>query len=116
MFLLGTYFSLFVLLRVHENDTENDVRLMIEKVRGSGSDQLPDQVLPKHRIVVAKSRIGKIALVRQLGKVSFVLEYEEDVEKELVRFGYQVLIYDKDTKGDWSADKMTSRLAAKVMV
>jgi len=93
LYLLGTYFTLLVVIHVDDdNNKTNIVDTLVSKLR---SEELPSSVLPDHRIVVVQSRIGKIAVVRQLGQtnVQFVVEYDHQIKLELERFGFQVFVY-----------------------
>ena len=109
LFLLATYFSLVVVLSVDQSATEDEIKQMIVKMRGSDKTIIPEEVLPSHRIVAAQSRTGRIALVRQLGNVEFVLDHEQEMKNELERFGFKVFIYGSTTR-----QAGTSRLAAQL--
>jgi hypothetical protein len=109
LFLLATYFSMVVVLSVDQSATEDEIKQMIVKMRGSDETTIPEAVLPSHRIVAAQSRTGRIALVRQLGSVEFVLDHEQEMKNELERFGFKVFIY-----GNTTRQAGTSRLAAQL--
>ena len=93
LFLLATYFCLVVVISVHDNTTDEDIKQLIKKLRGPDLTSLPDEVLPSHRIVAAQSRTGRIALVRQLGRLEFILDHDEEMKTELDRFGFKVFVY-----------------------
>ena len=60
-------------------------------------DRISESVLPSHRVLLAGSARGKVALVRQLSKnIGLTIDFEEDVKVELERFGYDVSIVE-----DW---------------
>jgi hypothetical protein len=110
LFLLATYFTLVVVLSVEQSTTEDEIKQLVTKVRGSDDSILPEAVLPSHRIVAAQSRTGRIALVRQLGNVEFVLDHDQEMKNELERFGFKVFVYVGAARGPES-----SRLAAQLM-
>jgi hypothetical protein len=51
-----------------------------------------DQVLPKHRILLAQTVTGRVALVRQLSRVELVVDWDKEVSSQLERFGYKVAL------------------------
>ena len=110
LFLLATYFCLVVVISVHDDTTDEDVKKLVKKLRGPDSTAIPDAVLPSHRIVAAQSRTGRIALVRQLGRLEFILDHDDEMKTELDRFGFKVIVY-----GGGSSQAGTSRLAAHLM-
>ena len=110
LFLLATYFTLVVVISVEQSTTEDEIKQLVAKVRGSDESILPEAVLPSHRIVAAQSRTGRIALVRQLGSVEFVLDHDKEMKNELERFGFKVFVYESAARGP-----ETSRLAAQLM-
>jgi hypothetical protein len=69
---------------------------LVTTLRGSDPTALPCEVLPRHRIVGAQTIAGRIAFVRQLGRVEFVLDRDEDMRTQLGRFGFRVLVYGDD--------------------
>jgi len=110
LYLLGTYFNLVVVLSVGDAASPGDIDAYIAKLRGPDPKALPREILPDHRIVAAQSRMGRIALVRQLGRVEVVLDHETAMKDELDRFGFKVLLYGDDrTTG-------ASRLASRLML
>lgn len=110
LFLLATYFTLVVVISVEQSTTDDEIKQLVAKVRGSDESIIPEVVLPSHRIVAAQSRTGRIALVRQLGSVEFVLDHEMEMQNELERFGFKVFIYGSAVQGPES-----SLLAAYLM-
>jgi len=57
------------------------------------SSSLPESVLPSHRILLAGSPKGRVALVRQLStNIGLTVDFDTDVKDELERFGYDVSI------------------------
>mmetsp|Transcript_18488 Transcript_18488/g.26097 ORF Transcript_18488/g.26097 Transcript_18488/m.26097 type:complete len:359 (-) Transcript_18488:111-1187(-) len=108
LFLLATYYNLLVIINfppnngtsTNENNNDKDntnISEVIEKLRGSSSDNpLPEKVLPSHRILASQSVTGRIAVVRQLARVEFILDFDADMKQELNRFGFQVYIYGKE--------------------
>jgi len=101
LFLLATYYNLLVIINFppiteEKENNDNDISAVIEKLRGERTmDLLPENVLPSHRILASQSVIGRIAVVRQLGKVEFVLDFDEEMKQALNRFGYRVCVYGK---------------------
>jgi len=125
LYLLGTYYNLFLLvgmkLLIYPHNTEtlrykhelNYMDRIIQKLRCNRytkemcrnkilketeiqSNVLPIEVLPSHRIIANSSVIGRVAFVRQLPqKPEFVLEYSKEVKIELEKFGFKVILYNK---------------------
>lgn len=63
-----------------------------------GRRTLSEAVLPSHRILLASSVTGRVALVRQLASVELVVDYHPDVRNGLERFGYRVSLV-----SDWAS-------------
>ena len=119
LFLLGTYFNLFLLISlIDEEDNESsenkatsknykDDKLkmdeLIIKMRGGNNEVgvgLPEEIIPPHRIVGTRSISSKVAFVRQLPKLpAFVLDFEAEMSTQLSRFGFKVLTYSPSKKG-----------------
>ena len=75
------------LLRDGGNDDDDD----------NESSGLSASVLPSHRILLAGTATGRVALVRQLStNIGLTVDFDTDVREELERFGYEVSIVD-----DW---------------
>lgn len=95
---LGSYYNLIVIgsmdpskpapssLKEEQEQQESLQRLLYS------DDVLNESILPSHRILLAASKVGRIALVRQLVKVELVVDYQSEVQTELGRFGYKVAI------------------------
>jgi hypothetical protein len=83
--LLGIWYNLFVVVGEATSQTYE-------------MEHVPSQILPRHRIMAAKSVMGRIAVVRQLQRVEFVLDYNVTVQEELGRFGFRVILYNKPKK------------------
>jgi hypothetical protein len=99
LYLLSTHFNTMVILsNVDKDTTDKDVDALVDKLRGDNPTDLPTDVLPRHRIVAAQSITGRVAFVRQLGRVEFVLDSEEEMRSQLGRFGFRVLVYGNDSK------------------
>lgn len=64
----------------------------------TGRRTLSEAVLPSHRILLASSVTGRVALVRQLASVELVVDYHPDVRNGLERFGYRVSLV-----SDWAS-------------
>lgn len=118
LFLLGTYFNLFLLISlpvegdgssentaIPNNYKDDKLKLdeLIKKIRGGNSEgeaDLPEDVVPSHRIVGTRSISSKVAFVRQLPKPpAFVLDFEAEMSIQLSRFGFKVLTYSPSKKG-----------------
>lgn len=76
-------------------------------LRGSNSSdehkgelqELPESILPSHRILLAGLARGRVALVRQLStNIGLTVDFDKDVREELERFGYEVSIVE-----DWTS-------------
>ena len=81
-----------------QSATVDEIKQLVTTIRGSDDSTLPEAVLPSHRIVAAQSRAGRIALVRQLGTVEFVLDHDQEMKNELERFGFKVILYHGSTE------------------
>jgi hypothetical protein len=97
---LGTYYTLIIVIgtslttnlsSIKEQETYR--QRMQEKLFATG--ELTESILPKHRILMASTKTGRIALVRQLARVELVVDFEVDVQTELGRFGYKVAVIPK---------------------
>lgn len=114
LYLLGTYYNLFVLVDGSggfDGSSDEEVMEYIKKLRvellnqeSSDSDnsnqyKLNAQIIPPHRIAFSSTSKGRIAFVRQLHGAELVVDCEEDVTKELERFGFRVLLYPKNNEG-----------------
>lgn len=102
LYLLSTHFNTLLILSVAPGTTDNDIDGVVATLRGDDPTSLPCDVLPRHRIVGAQSITGRIAFVRQLGRVEFVLDYDEDMRSQLGRFGFRVLVYSGGHAGNGS--------------
>lgn len=113
LFLLGTYYNLFVLVDSAgasalagggEGEMREFVRRMRSELLNRGSDgsdakeeyRLNAEVLPPHRIAFSSTPKGRVAFARQLHGTELVLDFDGDVTKELERFGFRVLAYPKN--------------------
>ena len=103
LYLMGTYFNLFLVLTLPSKDDAGEDEHDKEKelldnlrsqLRGSGNDNgVPIEVLPGHRIVAARTVEGKVAFVRQMHRPEFVLDCDAEMKTQLERFGFMVLLY-----------------------
>lgn len=103
LFLLSTFYNLFCILSFDTKVSAEQMSGVIAKLRGNAKEEeLPTEVLPDHRIVAAQSVTGRVAFVRQLARVEFVLDFEPQVRTQLSRFGFQVFVYGNsdDDNGD----------------
>jgi len=128
LFLLGTYYNLFLLIDGSGaslcadgssgagigggSDGEKERREFIKKMRleilnqgtaeedaSSKEYKLNADVVPPHRIGVASTSKGRVAFVRQLHGTELVVDFDENVTKELERFGFRVLVYPQAKEG-----------------
>jgi len=111
LYLLGTYFNLFLVLTlstkdnaggaagVGESDKEKELLDDLRaQLRGNGNEAhndngVPIAVLPDHRIVAARTVEAKVAFVRQMHRPEFVLDCDAEMKTQLERFGFMVLLY-----------------------
>ena len=116
LYLLGTYFNLFLVLTLSPDDdaggagsvdeSDQEKKLLDNlrtQLRGSANDGVPIEVLPDHRIVAARTVEGKVAFVRQMHQPAFVLDCDNEMKTQLERFGFMVLLYgqgDEKRSGD----------------
>lgn len=109
LFLLGTYYNVFFVAVVPLIGTDEEADEIVRSVRkylrsstqsgGTGDGLLPEEVLPSHRIVAVHSVTGRVAFVRQLARVEFILDFDDEVRTQLERFGFRVLIYGDGMSG-----------------
>jgi hypothetical protein len=97
---LGTYYTLIIVIGTSRTTNLTSIKeqetyrqRMQEKLFATG--ELTESILPKHRILMASTKTGRIALVRQLARVELVVDFEVDVQTELGRFGYKVAVIPK---------------------
>jgi len=111
LFLLGTYYNLFLLVEgsgvAAASGKDVEVRDFVKKMRyellnqgigGSAADseyKLNSEIIPPHRIAFSSTAKGRVAFVRQLHGTELVVDFDENVTKELERFGFRVLVYPK---------------------
>lgn len=88
LYVLATFYNLVVLVNVSASGTPSKSDI-VQQLRGTA---LSESVLPTHRILLATTVAGRVALVRQLSKVALVIDWDEQVETQLTRFGHQVLL------------------------
>ena len=115
LFLLATYFNVFVLVHVPDKDTSTSSTITMSQVlherdaiisklwskpttEGSSEDSgvnlshhhLNESILPGHRIIVTSSTAGRVAFCRQMEpqRVQVVVDFEGAVKTQLNRFGY----------------------------
>jgi hypothetical protein len=87
VYLLATYYNLVLLVATeHEDRTTLLLRLRGENI-------VTADVLPDHRVVRTGSPSGRVAFCRQVQRVDWVLDFEKEVQDQLVRFGYRVVLY-----------------------
>eukprot|EP00584_Thalassiosira_punctigera_P009414 CAMPEP_0172545562 /NCGR_PEP_ID=MMETSP1067-20121228/15460_1 /TAXON_ID=265564 ORGANISM="Thalassiosira punctigera, Strain Tpunct2005C2" /NCGR_SAMPLE_ID=MMETSP1067 /ASSEMBLY_ACC=CAM_ASM_000444 /LENGTH=342 /DNA_ID=CAMNT_0013332327 /DNA_START=1 /DNA_END=1029 /DNA_ORIENTATION=- len=119
LFLLGTYYNLFLLVDGSGASTacgdDKEVKEFVNEMRSellnqgldgsdpSGGYKLNAQIVPPHRIAFSSTSKGRVAFVRQLHGTELVVDFDEDVTKELERFGFRVLVYPKDGGGGESS-------------
>jgi len=66
---------------------------------GSEEAGISESLLPSHRVLLAGSAKGRVALVRQLStNIGLTVDYDAEVQEELGRFGYEVSIIN-----DWKS-------------
>lgn len=101
LYVLGTFYNLVVIVGVDDSNilgnkggnAADGAALqteLVEQLRGSSS--LSEDILPSHRILVASTVTGRVALVRQLAKVAMVVDWDPEVDSQLTRFGYKVAL------------------------
>lgn len=106
LYLLATFYNLLVIFAIKQDETSNRKQerdAMRAKLRGAkgDADQLPPDILPDQRIVQASTSTGRVAFVRQLQRIELVLEFDRDVEEQLQRFGYKVVVYGEPKQSSW---------------
>lgn len=126
IFLFATYYNLLVIVHypppsVGEDETcSKRLAEVVAKLHGGSGDEqsynfiLTPAILPEHRILASQSTTGRVAVVRQLTRVEFVLDFDLDVQTQLNRFGYRVFVYGKEIQlGD---EKKTSLLGESLLL
>jgi hypothetical protein len=123
LYLLGTYYNILVIIAVnnggndsnHHNASSTTTSAAAGALRQELYDsaaaasssssmtttpqrqlvalQLTHDILPPHRILVASTTAGRVAVVRQLQRVELVLELEVTAQESLARFGHKVIVY-----------------------
>jgi hypothetical protein len=95
LYVLGTYYNLLVICAHDINVTslkeQLEQRKKVEEEIYS-REELTIDILPKHRVLIASTITGRVALVRQLSRVELVIDFDESVQTELTRFGYKVAV------------------------
>ncbi len=128
LYLLGTYYNLFVIVDGSSTSSligNDDVglRKFVGRIRNEllnessesddraadttttttaadGGYRLNPRVLPPHRIAFSSTSRGRVAFVRQLHGTELVIDHDETgVTSELERFGFRVLVYPNDVGG-----------------
>ncbi|KAL3934602.1 MAG: hypothetical protein SGBAC_009713 [Bacillariaceae sp.] len=96
---IGSYYNLIVIGSIDPSKPapsslkeQQEQQDSLQKLLYTGDESLQESILPAHRILLASSKVGRIALVRQLVKVELVVDYQPEVQTELGRFGYKVAI------------------------
>ena len=108
LYLLGTYYSILVILAVDDSFQEKDRMEKIKKLRGddNSSTRLSADVLPDHRIVVASTIAGRVAFARQLHRIDLVVDFDSEVTNSLSRFGHRVVVYGENATGEKGTSKL----------
>lgn len=119
LFLLATYYNVFLLVSVTGNDTsdtkkdaatiQQEQKALVDKLY---TGDLTRRILPPHRVVPCSTVAGRVAFARQLQRMEMVLDYESEVDTSLSRFGYKVVLYNKNTT--MRSDCGTSMLGQKL--
>lgn len=110
IYLFATYYNLLVILGgLPAETTTDDFASLRAQLRGPDGEKetLCTEILPDHRIVAASTTTGRIAFVRQLARVELVLEFQEAVKTDLVRFGYRVINYGKSQQSDKKCSQLS---------
>jgi hypothetical protein len=103
LFLLGTYYNLFLMIVLNDEghisdyseDKERSERIVSKLF---STDALPKDIISPHRIVVTRSVASRIAFVRSLPKnadcTPYVIAYEneDELSVQLTKFGYKVIL------------------------
>ena len=104
LFLLATFYNLILIISL--SGDESDRRKLLSILRTGGS--LPASVLPDHRVILASTGAGRVAVVRQLQRVELTVDYDEEVSKTLSRFGHVVKLM---RESEDSTGQASSRLS-----
>ncbi|OEU09884.1 hypothetical protein FRACYDRAFT_248134 [Fragilariopsis cylindrus CCMP1102] len=116
---LATYYNVLVIVAVDTNDNDDNsnnsnhhryestqkIHEQVVQTLRSGDEEgvgggeknddslLSESILPSHRILLSKSAVGRIALVRQLSSnIGLTIDFNPEVKLQLEKFGYNVSI------------------------
>jgi hypothetical protein len=98
LFLLGTYYNIFVIVEMDNEEALDDYKTdkgrTDKLIADFYSDKLSSDVLPHHRIVPTTSMESRIAFVRQLPRCDYVIGNKDDdvLMQQLTKFGYKVIL------------------------
>jgi len=89
---IGASYNVFVMLEIPFGGLlkpDERVKWAKNRLRKSG---LSEQIIPNHRIIASQTIAGRVAFVRQL-RPEVVIDFDEEVRKQLIRFGFRVLLH-----------------------
>ena len=89
LMVLGTWYNLLVVVGIEQDQDET---IQKEVIVSKLLKDVSPKVLPTHRILLATSVTGRVALVRQLSRVELVVDWDKEVSSQLERFGYKVAL------------------------
>jgi hypothetical protein len=105
LYLLGTYYNVFVILVGDEGFVEIDRDERLRELRAGGGG-VPVEVIPDHRIVATTTVPGRVAFVRQVQRIELVLDFDSEIYNNLTRFGHRVLVYGAGTEVEHQASRL----------
>ena len=107
LFILATYFNVFVLVKMPEKDAPSSPTTAMSQVlqqrdamvaqlwaeptsKEGGEHRLNETILPSHRIILTSSLAARVAFCRQMDpqRVQVIIDVEASVKTQLNRFGY----------------------------
>ena len=95
--ILGIYYNIILIVGVSEETHRATLISQLRDAPLGGELPLPTEIIPDHRIILAQTAAGRIAVTRQLERVELVLDYDPDVVAQLRRFKHKVIACGVDT-------------------
>lgn len=98
LFLIGSYYSLFLVVAIDNEESLDDYEKDKERtnniVSSLYSSAVPKEILPSHRVVVTRSLASRVAFVRSFPKIPdlIIAGNEGDLSTQLTKFGYTVIL------------------------
>lgn len=92
LYLLATYYNLIVIVVVENGFDRKNKSNLLQRLRADGT-LLSTEILPDHRVVLSSTTSGRVAFCRQMQRLELILDFDDEVQSLLDRFGYRVILY-----------------------